>query len=101
MPAASAAVGGTRRFVDISVPRNISASVNELEGAARVFNVDDLKEVWHSIPATAGWRRAMCQLGTCCSGLLGVDFLMRLQRVGANSDARAVLVCRTGTLLKS
>lgn len=45
MPAASAAVGGVRRFVDISVPRNISADVNELEGAARVFNVDDLKEV--------------------------------------------------------
>ena len=45
MPAASASVGGLRRFVDISVPRNIAASVNELEGEARVFNVDDLKEV--------------------------------------------------------
>ena len=47
MPAAAAAVGGVRRFVDISVPRNIAANVNELEGAARVFNVDDLKEVRH------------------------------------------------------
>lgn len=45
MPAAAASVGGLRRFVDISVPRNIAASVNELEGEARVFNVDDLKEV--------------------------------------------------------
>ena len=46
-------MGGLRRFVDISVPRNIAASVNELEGEARVFNVDDLKEVrsrgtWHA-----------------------------------------------------
>ncbi len=55
MPAASAAVGGTRRFVDISVPRNISASVNELEGAARVFNVDDLKEVRHSSARPMCW----------------------------------------------
>ena len=47
MPAAAASVGGVRRFVDISVPRNIAANVNELEGAARVFNVDDLKEVRH------------------------------------------------------
>ncbi len=45
MPPAPAAVGGVRRFVDISVPRNIAADINELEGAARVFNVDDLKEV--------------------------------------------------------
>ena len=33
-----------RRFFDISVPRNVAADVSDLEGA-RVFNVDDLKEV--------------------------------------------------------
>lgn len=58
MPAASALVGGLRRFVDISVPRNIAASVNELEGEARVFNVDDLKEV----RSQRTWRRARVQL---------------------------------------
>ncbi|KAK9906766.1 hypothetical protein WJX75_007579 [Coccomyxa subellipsoidea] len=44
MPAASAAVGGLRRFFDISVPRNIAPDITE-EVAGRVFNVDDLKEV--------------------------------------------------------
>lgn len=33
-----------RLFVDISVPRNVGACVNEIEHT-RVFNVDDLKEV--------------------------------------------------------
>ena len=33
-----------RRFFDISVPRNISNCINELDDN-RVFNVDDLKEV--------------------------------------------------------
>ncbi|KAL8494687.1 hypothetical protein ACS0TY_025502 [Phlomoides rotata] len=40
-------VGGgldLRLFVDISVPRNVGACVNDLE-TARVYNVDDLKEV--------------------------------------------------------
>ncbi len=45
LPAASAAVGGMRRFFDISVPRNIGSDVNQLEGEAHVYNVDDLKEV--------------------------------------------------------
>lgn len=45
LPTASAAVGGVRRFVDISVPRNIASNVNELAGQAIVYNVDDLKEV--------------------------------------------------------
>lgn len=44
MPPASAAVGGVRRFFDISVPRNIAPDINEDVGG-RVFNVDDLKEV--------------------------------------------------------
>jgi len=35
---------GQRRFVDISVPRNIANDVNEVDGAI-VYNVDDLKEV--------------------------------------------------------
>ena len=38
-------VGGVRRFVDISVPRNIAHNINELTGKAIVYNVDDLKEV--------------------------------------------------------
>ena len=38
-------VGGVRRFVDISVPRNIAPAINELQGDAIVYNVDDLKEV--------------------------------------------------------
>ena len=38
-------VGGVRRFVDISVPRNIAPAIKELEGRAIVYNVDDLKEV--------------------------------------------------------
>ena len=46
MAPASDAVGGLRRFFDISVPRNIHSNINtQLEGRARVFNVDDLKEV--------------------------------------------------------
>ena len=44
MPAASEKVGGTRRFFDISVPRNIAPDIDE-SVAGRVFNVDDLKEV--------------------------------------------------------
>lgn len=44
LPAVAASVGGLRLFVDISVPRNVGACVNELENA-RVYNVDDLKEV--------------------------------------------------------
>ncbi|EPS64771.1 hypothetical protein M569_10006, partial [Genlisea aurea] len=34
----------SRLFIDISVPRNVGACVNELE-SARAYNVDDLKEV--------------------------------------------------------
>jgi len=49
-------VGGVRRFVDISVPRNIAASVNELQGEAVVYNVDDLKEV------VAGNKEARAQV---------------------------------------
>lgn len=44
MAPASRAVGGKRRFLDISVPRNIGNDINELDGAV-VYNVDDLKEV--------------------------------------------------------
>ncbi|XP_051126422.1 glutamyl-tRNA reductase 1, chloroplastic-like [Andrographis paniculata] len=44
LPAVGATVGGQRLFVDISVPRNVGACVNELE-TVRVYNVDDLKEV--------------------------------------------------------
>ena len=37
-------VGGLRRFFDISVPRNTARELSDLE-YAKVFNVDDLKEV--------------------------------------------------------
>ncbi|OMO50850.1 Tetrapyrrole biosynthesis, glutamyl-tRNA reductase [Corchorus capsularis] len=44
LPAVSSEVGGLRLFVDISVPRNVGSCVTDVEGA-RVYNVDDLKEV--------------------------------------------------------
>ncbi|CAN4122436.1 unnamed protein product [Withania somnifera] len=44
LPPVAASVGGLRLFLDISVPRNVGACVNELENA-KVYNVDDLKEV--------------------------------------------------------
>jgi len=44
MAAPSDAVGGMRRFFDISVPRNIARDITELE-AGHCYNVDDLKEV--------------------------------------------------------
>jgi glutamyl-tRNA reductase len=44
LPHISDTMGGVRLFVDISVPRNVSACVSEV-GSARVYNVDDLKEV--------------------------------------------------------
>uniref|UniRef100_A0A1J3DQY5 Glutamyl-tRNA reductase n=1 Tax=Noccaea caerulescens TaxID=107243 RepID=A0A1J3DQY5_NOCCA len=44
LPPVCPVVGGKRLFVDISVPRNVGSCVNEVE-TARVYNVDDLKEV--------------------------------------------------------
>ncbi|KAG2491933.1 hypothetical protein HYH03_009666 [Edaphochlamys debaryana] len=44
MSTPSEVVGSKRRFVDISVPRNIAPAINELDNAI-VYNVDDLKEV--------------------------------------------------------
>ncbi|WOL13961.1 hypothetical protein Cni_G22741 [Canna indica] len=44
LPPASEDVRGVRFFVDISVPRNVGSCVSNLE-SARVYNVDDLKEV--------------------------------------------------------
>ncbi|GLT93680.1 hypothetical protein SLE2022_114590 [Rubroshorea leprosula] len=44
LPPVSAEIGGLRLFVDISVPRNVGSCVNDVE-SARVYNVDDLKEV--------------------------------------------------------
>lgn len=37
-------LGGVRFFVDVSVPRNVGCCMSELK-SARVFSVDDLKEV--------------------------------------------------------
>jgi glutamyl-tRNA reductase len=44
LPSISDAMCGVRLFVDVSVPRNVSACVPEVDHA-RVYNVDDLKEV--------------------------------------------------------
>ncbi|ONK71595.1 uncharacterized protein A4U43_C04F10310 [Asparagus officinalis] len=44
LPPVSDEVGGVRFFVDISVPRNVGSCVSDLK-LARVYNVDDLKEV--------------------------------------------------------
>lgn len=45
MPKRSDTVGAVRRFVDISVPRNVAPDICEAEHSAVVYNVDDLKEV--------------------------------------------------------
>ncbi|KAE8733832.1 Glutamyl-tRNA reductase 1 [Hibiscus syriacus] len=44
LPLVSSEVGGSRLFVDISVPRNVGSCVSDV-GGARLYNVDDLKEV--------------------------------------------------------
>ncbi|KAA3466490.1 glutamyl-tRNA reductase 1, chloroplastic-like [Gossypium australe] len=44
LPPVSSEVGCLRLFIDISVPRNVGSCVTDVEGA-RVYNVDDLKEV--------------------------------------------------------
>ncbi|KAE9457333.1 hypothetical protein C3L33_10782, partial [Rhododendron williamsianum] len=44
LPTVIQEVGGVRLFVDISVPRNVGSCVTDVE-TARVYNVDDLKEV--------------------------------------------------------
>ncbi|KAK8642611.1 hypothetical protein V6N13_011948 [Hibiscus sabdariffa] len=44
LPPVSSEVGGSRLFVDISVPRNVGSCVSDVEGT-RLYNVDDLKEV--------------------------------------------------------
>ncbi|XP_057533719.1 glutamyl-tRNA reductase 1, chloroplastic-like [Amaranthus tricolor] len=44
LPPVGSGVGGVRRFIDISVPRNVGSCISELENA-KVYNVDDLKEV--------------------------------------------------------
>ncbi|KAJ4964869.1 hypothetical protein NE237_016718 [Protea cynaroides] len=44
LPLAGPEIGGVRLFIDISVPRNVGSCVSDLNNA-RVYNVDDLKEV--------------------------------------------------------
>ncbi|KAJ8426891.1 hypothetical protein Cgig2_005270 [Carnegiea gigantea] len=44
LPSVCREMGGVRLFVNISVPRNMGSYVSNLENA-RVYNVDDLKEV--------------------------------------------------------
>ncbi|KAG9439982.1 hypothetical protein H6P81_020147 [Aristolochia fimbriata] len=44
LPPVTAQVGGLRLFIDISVPRNVGSCVAEVD-SARLYNVDDLKEV--------------------------------------------------------
>lgn len=60
MPPAQEAVGSVRRFFDISVPRNVSPDVSQVE-CSRVFNVDDLKEV-RSIPCHEHQRQIERQM---------------------------------------
>eukprot|EP00775_Hariotina_reticulata_P007044 gene7044-7258_t len=45
MPRRSELVGSVRRFVDISVPRNIAPGITAEQHGGIVYNVDDLKEV--------------------------------------------------------
>lgn len=66
MPSARESVGCVRRFFDISVPRNVSPDVSEVE-CSRVFNVDDLKEVreigaalpWSAMNLTGAWSQKL------------------------------------------
>lgn len=44
LPPPNPETGGSRIFIDISVPRNVSSCVSDVQ-TAQVFNVDDLKEV--------------------------------------------------------
>ncbi|XP_022863998.1 glutamyl-tRNA reductase 1, chloroplastic-like, partial [Olea europaea var. sylvestris] len=44
LPPVSSQIGGRRLFIDISVPRNVGSCVSDVE-TARVYNVDDLKEI--------------------------------------------------------
>lgn len=44
LPPVPSEVGGIRLFIDIAVPRNVGSCVSEVN-FARVYNVDDLKEV--------------------------------------------------------
>ncbi|EXC01154.1 Glutamyl-tRNA reductase 1 [Morus notabilis] len=44
LPAVGQEVGCLRLFIDISVPRNVGSCISDVE-TARVYNVDDLKEV--------------------------------------------------------
>eukprot|EP00250_Pteridium_aquilinum_P007524 c17217_g1_i1 orf=580-1410(+) len=44
LPPAAQELGGIRHFIDISVPRNVAACVGQVP-SARIYNVDDLKEV--------------------------------------------------------
>ncbi|XAR48467.1 Glutamyl-tRNA reductase [Bertholletia excelsa] len=44
LPPVNQKVGGLRLFIDISVPRNVGSCVADVE-TARIYNVDDLKEV--------------------------------------------------------
>lgn len=99
MPRRSDVVGGVRRFVDISVPRNVAPGINAEQHAAIVYNVDDLKEVvvankearaaaaaeaeillrWGQAAGLAGGavglagRRWVPQLGGCGSSSRAVD----------------------------
>ena len=65
MPEATAAVGGVRRFFDISVPRNVASNVSDVDGA-HVFNVDDLKEV-PAAPAHLSLLPQSCRLSDSAS----------------------------------
>ncbi|MQL90080.1 hypothetical protein Taro_022660 [Colocasia esculenta] len=44
LPPVNEAVGGSRLFIDIAVPRNVGSCVSDVKNV-QVYNVDDLKEV--------------------------------------------------------
>lgn len=108
-------VGAVRRFIDISVPRNIAPNLNELDGAI-VYNVDDLKEVGARpcLPATR-WLPADSRQGCAHPHLHSREphpskrlhlppsplpaFAPLLQVVAANKEERARAAAEAEVLL--
>ena len=60
LPLASGELGGSRLFVDISVPRNVGSCVSGA-GTERVFNVDNLKEVVEANKEDRLWKAEEAQ----------------------------------------
>jgi hypothetical protein len=97
-------VGGFRRYVDISVPRNIDPNLNALETAI-VYNVDDLKEASTPRPlrrAELGKETAALPLRRLPAGCAADPALpppLTLQVVCANKEQRAIAAAEAEILL--